>query len=59
MTNRRAIGSAVASGAFPGFEAFGIDPAPLAAVAEGWLGIYRRHGRWAQPTVPAKGHAPS
>lgn len=40
----------VASGAHPGFEAFGISPAPLAAVAEGWLPIYRRHGRWAQPS---------
>ena len=38
----------VVSGAFPGFEAFGIAPAPLAAVAEGWLTIYRRHGRWAK-----------
>ena len=38
----------VASG--PGFEAFAIRPAPLAAVAEGWLPIYRRHGRWAQPS---------
>lgn len=40
----------VASGEHPGFEAFGIRPAPLAAVAEGWLPIYRRHGRWAQPS---------
>jgi NADH dehydrogenase len=40
----------VASGALPGFEAFGINPAPLAAVAEGWLPIYRRHGRWAKPS---------
>ena len=37
----------VANGAQPGFEAFGIRPAPLAAVAEAWLPIYRRHGRWA------------
>jgi len=36
----------VASG--PGFEAFGIRPAPLAAVAEGWLNLYRRHGRFAK-----------
>jgi NADH dehydrogenase len=35
----------VASG--PGFEAFGIRPTPLAAVAEGWLTSYRRHGRFA------------
>ena len=40
----------VASGELPGFEAFGIAPAPLAAVAESWLAIYRRHGRWAQPS---------
>jgi len=36
----------VASG--PGFEAFGIRPAPLAAVAEDWLTLYRRHGRFAR-----------
>ncbi len=40
----------VVSGAHPGFEAFGFRPAPLAAVAEGWLPIYRRHGRWAKPS---------
>jgi len=40
----------VASGQHPGFEAFGIRPTPLAAAAEGWLPIYRRHGRWAQPS---------
>ncbi len=40
----------VASGACPGFEAFGIRPAPLAATAEGWLPLYRRHGRWAKPS---------
>ena len=34
--------------AAPGFEAFGIRPAPLAAVAEGWLTLYRRHGRFAR-----------
>lgn len=32
----------------PGFEAFGIRPAPLAAVAGGWLTQYRRHGRFAK-----------
>lgn len=31
----------------PGFEAFGIRPTPLAAVAEGWMTLYRRHGRFA------------
>ena len=36
----------VASG--PGFEAFGLDPAPLAAVAASWLTPYRRHGRFAK-----------
>ena len=30
-----------------GFEAFGIRPAPLAAVAEGWLTTSRRSGRFA------------
>jgi len=38
----------VPSGEHPGFEAFGIRPAPLAAVAETWLPVYRRHGRWAK-----------
>jgi hypothetical protein len=38
----------VASG--PGFEAFGIRPTPLAAVAEEWLTLYRRHGRFAKPS---------
>lgn len=43
----------VPSGAHPGFEAFGISPRPLAAAAEGWLPIYRRHGRWAPPNEAA------
>ena len=34
----------------PGFEAFGIRPTPLAAVAGGWLTLYRRHGRFAKPS---------
>lgn len=34
----------------PGFEAFDIRPAPLAAVAEAWLTRYRRHGRFARPS---------
>jgi NADH dehydrogenase len=38
----------VASG--PGFEAFAIRPTPLAAIAEGWLTLYRRHGRFARPS---------
>jgi NADH dehydrogenase len=39
----------VASG--PGFDAFNLRPAPLAAVAEAWLATYRRHGRFARPSV--------
>jgi uncharacterized protein YbjT (DUF2867 family) len=39
----------VASG--PGFEAFDIRPAPLAAVAGAWLVRYRRHGRFAKAPV--------
>ena len=31
-----------------GFEAFGIVPTPIAAVAENWLVPYRRHGRFAK-----------
>jgi NADH dehydrogenase len=34
----------------PGFEAFGIRPTPLAAVADEWLTLYRRHGRFARPS---------
>lgn len=40
----------VASGDLPGFEAFGIRPAPLSAVAGEWLTLYRRHGRFAKPS---------
>jgi NADH dehydrogenase len=36
----------VASG--PGFEDFGLHPAPLAAVAPAWLVSFRRHGRFAK-----------
>jgi uncharacterized protein YbjT (DUF2867 family) len=32
----------------PGFEAFGVHPAPLAAVAEAWLTPFKRHGRFAK-----------
>jgi len=32
----------------PGFEAFGLHPAPLAAVAESWLTPFKRHGRFAK-----------
>lgn len=41
-------GDNVAAG--PGFEAFGIRPAPLAAIAETWLTRFRRHGRFARPS---------
>jgi hypothetical protein len=37
----------VVSPGAPGLEAFGLAPTPLAAVAEGWLTSYRRHGRFA------------
>lgn len=37
----------VASGALPGLNAFGVRPTPLEAVADTWLTIYRRHGRFA------------
>ncbi|HEX9932800.1 MAG TPA: complex I NDUFA9 subunit family protein [Allosphingosinicella sp.] len=37
----------VAADGAAGFEAFGITPSPLAAVAEGWLTAYRRSGRFA------------
>jgi NADH dehydrogenase len=37
----------VASGELPGLDAFGISKTPIAAVAEGWLLAYRRHGRFA------------
>jgi NADH dehydrogenase len=37
----------VASPGAKGLEAFGITKTPLAAVAEGWLASYRRHGRFA------------
>jgi NADH dehydrogenase len=30
-----------------GLDAFGIPATPIAAVAEGWLTSYRRHGRFA------------
>ena len=32
----------------PGFAAFGLHPAPLAAVAPAWLVPFRRHGRFAK-----------
>ncbi|MBA3666658.1 MAG: complex I NDUFA9 subunit family protein [Sphingomonas sp.] len=37
----------VASGDLPGFDAFGIVPAPMSAVAPEWLGRFRRGGRFA------------
>jgi NADH dehydrogenase len=32
----------------PGFDAFGLHPAPLAAVAPAWLVPFRKHGRFAK-----------
>jgi uncharacterized protein YbjT (DUF2867 family) len=37
----------VASPGSKGLEAFGLGKTPLAAVADGWLTAYRRHGRFA------------
>ena len=37
----------VASGELPGFDAFGIRPEPLGALAETWLMPYRKGGRFA------------
>jgi NADH dehydrogenase len=36
----------VVSNGAKGFEAFGIRPAPLAALAPAWLAQYRKHGRF-------------
>ena len=41
----------VASGEQPGFKAFGITPAPLAATAPEWLGRFRKGGRFAPRTA--------
>ena len=45
----------VASGELPGFEAFGITPAPLGAVAPEWLGRYRKGGRFAPTSYQSAG----
>ena len=37
----------VPSGEFPGLEAFGINPTPLAAVGYEWLGRFHRGGKFA------------
>ena len=37
----------VPSGEYPGLEAFGIDPTPLAAVGYEWLGRFHRGGKFA------------
>jgi NADH dehydrogenase len=42
----------VVAGGGTGFEPFGSRPAPLAAVAEGWLASYRQRGRWARVESP-------
>lgn len=41
----------VADAALPGIDAFGIRPTPLAAVAESWLTLYRRNGRFGSPAT--------
>jgi NADH dehydrogenase len=41
----------VVSPGMSGFDAFGISPTPLAAVAPGWLVQYRRHGRFGSKSV--------
>ena len=41
----------VPSGKQPGLEAFGIEPTPLAAVGEEWLGRFNRGGRFAARRV--------
>ena len=46
----------VAGGERPGFDAFGITPTPMAAVARDWLGRYRKGGRFAPGNeVPSAG----
>jgi uncharacterized protein YbjT (DUF2867 family) len=42
----------VASGKLPGFKAFGMEPAPLAAAAPEWLGRFRKGGRF-RPSAAA------
>ena len=37
----------IPSGSLPGLEAFGIDPAPLAAVGHEWLGRFHKGGKFA------------
>lgn len=44
------VPNVVADGA-PGLDALGIAPVALDTVAEGWLTRYRRHGRFAHPTI--------
>ncbi len=43
------LGDTVVSDGAKGFEAFGIRPAPMAALAPAWLVQYRKHGRFAKP----------
>jgi uncharacterized protein YbjT (DUF2867 family) len=42
------LGDTVVSEGAKGFEAFGIRPAPMAALAPAWLIQYRKHGRFAK-----------
>ena len=46
-----ALEALAASGEQPGFKAFGITPAPLAATAPEWLGRFRKGGRFAPRTA--------
>jgi NADH dehydrogenase len=39
----------IVSAGAEGFDAFGVAPTPLAAVAPSWLVRFRRHGRFGQP----------
>lgn len=38
----------VASGDYPGFEKFGIEPKPLALFLDKWMTRFRKHGRFAE-----------
>ena len=38
----------VASGDFPGFEKFGIEPRPLGLFLDKWMTRFRKHGRFAE-----------
>ena len=42
----------VASGDYPGFEKFGIEPKPLGLFLDKWMTRYRKHGRF-EPRLSA------